>query len=363
MSKKISSVTAVTVFVTGFYIVFTIIALGMHQWNPLWFVWIGEKYANVTAGGATGYDGQFIYYIARDGQAAVPHLDNPPYRLQRILFPAIVRLFSWGNADLISWAMIVINILAIVLTTYILARWLNKQNLSPWYALMYSLYIGTFLAYSRDLTEPLAFCLIALGVILWLDGSYGRAAIFLALAPLAKEITLLFVFGIIASSLLQRKIKLASLALMTILPFVVWQGYLFTKLGAIPMVVGPSLEHIPLNGILPHLTLAPGRISSFLFVGLPGLVLLFTSIIFLFRGNEQSPATWWLLFNSLFVVLMPLGVYDHIMASGRNATGMILSLLFFLPLLRRPFRIASLVYWVFPTLVWMIPVLRWAPNS
>ena len=363
MSKKISSVTAVTVFVTGFYLAFTAIALGMHGWNPLWFVWIGEKFANLTTGGTTGYDGQFIYYIARYGSAAIPHLDNPAYRLQRILFPAAVRLVSWGNPGLASWAMIVINFIAIVLTTYLLAKWLSKQQLSPWYALMYSLYIGTFLAYSRDLTEPLAFCLVIMGVILWLEGSYTHAAIFLAMAPLAKEITLLFVFGIIASSLFQKKIKLAVLAFMTILPFVLWQGYLFMKLGAIPMIVGPALEHIPLNGILPHLTLAPGRISSFLFVGLPGFVLLCVAIIFLFRGNEQSPAMWWLLLNSLFVILMPFGVYDHIMASGRNATGLILSLLFLLPLLRRPVRIAGLVYWTFPTLIWILPVLRWVPNS
>ena len=41
--------------------------------------------------GTTGYDGQFAYYIARDGFAAAPNLDNPSWRFQRIIYPALAR--------------------------------------------------------------------------------------------------------------------------------------------------------------------------------------------------------------------------------------------------------------------------------
>ncbi|MCX5825907.1 MAG: hypothetical protein NTY86_21120 [Deltaproteobacteria bacterium] len=325
--------------------------------NPLWFVWIGERYANLDSGGHTGYDGQFTYYIARYGSAAIPNLDNPPYRLQRILFPVSVFLLSWGSSDLIPWMMIAANLIAVVLTTYFLAKWLSEQELSPWYALMYSLYVGTFMAYSRDLTEPLAFCLVALGIILWFRRMYTRASVALALALLTKEITLLFVFGILASALVQKNLKLAIRSLIPILPLAVWQSYLFIKLGTFPMMAGPSLEYLPLNGIIPYLTFEPGRFSSWLFVGLPGLVLLCVSLLYLFRDKGRSSAIWWLLLHSIFVVLMPLGTYDHIMAAGRNASGLVLSVLFLLPAVKRPFRVLSLVYCIFLTLVWLTPIL------
>jgi hypothetical protein len=360
-SPGYSSVVAVSLCVLIAYVAFTVIALGIHQWNPLWFVWIGERYADLDAGGRTGYDGQFAYYIARDGGAALPHLDNAPYRLQRILFPAIAGVLSWGNSALVPWVMIAENLTAIVLTTYLLAGWLREKELSPWYALMYSFYIGTLMAYSRDLTELLAICLVTFGVVLWLRGMYARAVIALALALLAKETMLLFVFGIIASALVQKNSRLVLYASVSVLPLAFWQGYLLMRFGALPIVTGPSLVHIPLAGILSQLTLEPGRVSSLLFVGLPGLALLCFSILYLFRDAGRSPAGWWLLFNSLLVVLMPLGVYDHIMHAGRNAAGMVLSVLFLLPVIGRSIRVALLCYWVLPSVVWLAPILRWAP--
>ncbi len=360
VDKRLSAITAVVICVSVFYIVFTLIALSLHEWDPLWFVWLGEKYAYLDANGKNGYDGQFVYYLACYGSAAIPHLDNAPYRLQRILYPATVRMFSWGNSALVPWVMIVENILAIVLSTYLLAKWLSKENLSPWYALMYSIYIGTFMAYSRDLNEPLAFCLIILGITLWIHKKSISATIFLALAIFTKETTMLFIFGIIASALMQKRIKPALLASISILPFAMWQIYLFIQLGTIPITAGPSLE-LPLYGIIPHLTPEAGRLSSWLVVGLPALTFLCISSIYLLKGKCRSSATWWLLLHSIFVILMPLDVYDHIMHSGRNASGLVLSVLFLLPAIDKPFRIAWLGYWCFPTLVWLIPVLRWAP--
>src|SRR4051812_24326300 len=100
-----------------FYGAFTLAGLALHGWNPLWFVWIGERYASGDPHGRTGYDGQFVYYIARDGVDAVPHLDSPAYRLGRILYPALAAGVSGGHQALIPWAMVLINFAAIVTTT------------------------------------------------------------------------------------------------------------------------------------------------------------------------------------------------------------------------------------------------------
>lgn len=213
-----TGIAAVTLVVGCFYAGFALVALGIHDWNALWFVWMGERYADLDPDGRTGYDGQFIYYIARDGETAIPHLDNPPYRLQRILLPIAVRLLSLGASASVSWLLVVVNGLAIVVTAYLLAKWLDQRGVSPWYALMYALYIGTFMAFSRDLTEPLALGLAAGGSALWLQGRRVRAVLLLALAVLAKEITLLFAIGITFSEVARGRPRLAIGSLAAGLP-------------------------------------------------------------------------------------------------------------------------------------------------
>lgn len=159
-------VVGAAVVATGFYLAFSLVALAWHRWDPTWFIWIGKRYEYLTNTGSTGYDGQFIYYLARDGVAALPHLDNPPYRLQRILLPVLARLLSFGSAAAIPWVIIALNFVAIIGTTYLLAVYLQEHDVSPWYSLVYPLYAGTLMAYSRALTEPLAYGLVTGGVLL-----------------------------------------------------------------------------------------------------------------------------------------------------------------------------------------------------
>jgi hypothetical protein len=257
--------------------------------------------------------------------------------------------------------MIAVNLAAICVATHLLAKWLYAQALSPWYALMYAFYVGTFLAYSRVLTEPLALCLAILGAILWLREKHAWALLALALAVLTKEVTLLFVLGIALSELANGRFKLALTSLVALLPLLLWEGYLFATLGTIPLVAGPALEWLPLRGILPHVTPEPGRLSGLLFVGLSGVVLLPVALLLLWRQRGRSPAPWWLLLHCVLVILMPMEVYDHIMHAGRNAGGLVVSAMFLLPLLARPIRVFLLGYWTLPTFVWLVPVLRWAP--
>ncbi len=360
---EVNSVNYVVLLTGVFYVIFVVTALGIHDWNPLWFVWTGEKYANLDPSGRTGYDGQFVYYIARYGQTATPHLDNPPYRLQRILLPAIIRILSFGYAVLIPWLIIAVNFFAIVISAYHLGQWLSKNNISPWYVLTYTLYVGLFMAFSRDLTEPLAFSLAALGAISWLQKKYQQAILFLALAALTKETTLLFVFGIAGSVLIRYNLKLALLASTALLPLLVWEGYLFVSFNTIPLTAGPSLENIPLYGLIPHLNSDPARLSSFLFVGLPALLFLPVSLGLLLQQGGSSPTAWWLLLHCILIILLPFDVYEHIMHASRNAIGLVLSVLFLMPFLAKPIRLLTLGYWVLPTFVWLIPVLRWAPWS
>lgn len=64
-------------------------------------------------GGTVGYDGQFTYFIARDGAGAEPFIDGASLRYQRIIYPLFARLLAVGQADLIPYTLILINVLAL----------------------------------------------------------------------------------------------------------------------------------------------------------------------------------------------------------------------------------------------------------
>jgi hypothetical protein len=353
--------TTVVLVVALFYLLFSVVAMTRHGGDPLWFAWLGERYRDLDPAGRRGYDGQFVYYIASYGRAAIPHLDTPAYRLQRILLPLLVGTLSLVTTLPVAWMIPLVNAAAIVGTTYLLARWLADQGLSSWYALIYGLYVGVFLAYSRDLTEPLAYGFVGLGVTFWYKGYRLPAALALSFASLTKEITLIFAVGIFASAVMKREFKTAIWPGVASVPFLVWQFYLYSTLGQIPFRSGPSLEIAPLVGILPHLNADPGRLSAFIFAGLPALFLVPLSLWLLYQHRGAHLASWWVLLHAIFVILLPLNVYNHIMHAGRNAVGLILAGVFLLPVVERHLRWAALAGAVLPTLLWLIPVLRWAP--
>ena len=230
------------------------VALIKHNGDPLWFVWIGDRFNAGDPQGNLGYDGQFVYYIAQDGWDSAEKLDIPAYRLQRILYPVVARVVSLNSPDVLPWAMLAVNFVAITATTGALAVWLQRNNCSPWYALGYGLYLGTFMAYSRDVTEPLAFGLTAIGVILWLDDKLWPALVLFALGGLAKEQALLLPIGLGIAALLARNWRQVALLPLSAVPLLIWDVVLWLRFDTIPVGSGSSVQLIPLQGIVSQLT-------------------------------------------------------------------------------------------------------------
>jgi hypothetical protein len=113
------------------WIVVTILALGyalavvLTQGGPLALVTIGERFADgdpLVESGSEGYDGQFVYYIARDPSDAARFLDVPAYRFQRILLPVLGRALALGQTLLLPWALLAINVAALASGTWALER-------------------------------------------------------------------------------------------------------------------------------------------------------------------------------------------------------------------------------------------------
>jgi len=341
-----------------FYVLFSALALALHGGDPLWFVWIGTAYAERQPGGTTGYDGQFVYYIARDGWAALPHLDNPAYRLQRIGYPLLARLLAGAAPAAIPWAMLAINLAAIVATTFLLAGWLARRALSAWYGLVYALSVGVFLSFSRDLTEPLAYALGTAGLLLWLAGRRAAALVLLALAGLTRETTLLLAAGLIPAELARRRYGRALGLAAAALPWLIWQQVLHAVLGDSPLVVAETLHFVPLGGAVANLQLEPGRLTALLVVGLPALLLFAVGARAAWRRPAQ-PLAWLLLVHSALALLFSDESYMHIMGVGRLSIGLLIAVLLALPAWPPRARLAAALWPTLPTLVWLVPVLSW----
>jgi hypothetical protein len=149
---------------------------------------------------------------------------------------------------LIPLTLLLVNWLAIAGGVLALAAWLRRKGMSPWFAVVYGLFPGLYIALSRDLSEALAYGLVALGVYLFDFGPRYRlllsAGVF-ALAGLTRETTVIFALGFAAAVLFQpgtapdwrdrvranweralafAGVAVAPLALYKVFPALAWSG-------------------------------------------------------------------------------------------------------------------------------------------
>lgn len=225
--------------------------------DPLALARIGTRFSQGEPGGSEGYDGQFVIYIARtlQPQQVESKLDVPAYRYQRILLPALARVFSLGEERLIPWVVILINLLSHLAAVFILGRLLEDHGVNPWYAALYGLWVGSLLAIRLDLPEPLAYGLVIFAVAADKKGRPAAAWILYGLAVFTKEVTLIFVAarGLVAVRQ-KRWLYLVGLVGLTVVPFGVFQLWLKSVYGSYGIGSGgamaTSFEWLPLMGLL-----------------------------------------------------------------------------------------------------------------
>nr|MBA3377105.1 hypothetical protein [Actinomycetota bacterium] len=190
--------------VGAFYFLF--VGLRIAQEGVLWFVHLGRQtlasadtssaLADLEWQSEIGYDGQYYFALAVDPANAADYMDGKAgYVYARPFFPALSRLVSLGQVDYVPHAMLLVNVSAVLLGTAALAAWLRRNDVSPWFSAIYGLYPGLVFSVFHDLTEPLAYGLVA--IALWLfDPKDGRrlaaAAATLSLAALTRETVVLF---------------------------------------------------------------------------------------------------------------------------------------------------------------------------
>jgi len=231
---------------------------------------------------------------------------------------------SLGRPAAVPWALLIVNWLAVGAGTLALATWLARRRASPWPALVFGLFAGLLLGVQRDLTEPLAYSLAAVGVLLADRRGASRwagAGVF-ALAGLARQTTLVFpvVMALWWIAHGDRRRDAALFAFIAVAPFVAWSGFLWSWLGRLDN--GPGLAPFPFVGLAQS---SPWQLSrqgpEILCIVVPALIAAAAAL-----RRPRSCESWLLAANVLlFVLLLPADVFDRYTGSSRAATGAVLA--------------------------------------
>lgn len=203
----------VLVAVVG-YLFFIALRLAAHGGDASAFVAAGDGFTDAreapelaVADDSLGYDGQFFHRLARSPLSLerTDHgttFDRPAYRQARIGYPALAWVASaGGQAPLVPWALIAVNLGAIGALTAGLATLARRAERSPWLALVGAGWSGFLVATARDLSEVVAAALLVGAILALRDRRWVLATLALTAAGLSRETTLVLALGIVAAAL------------------------------------------------------------------------------------------------------------------------------------------------------------------
>jgi len=160
---------------------------------------------NAITGGKYGYDGQWYWVLAHDPlllwKSTLAHLQFQRFRAQRIGYPALSYVVAQVLSIPTATAMLLVNIGLVVGGTFAFSLYAVRRGWSPLWGLAVGLLPGLVIATLYDLTDPLAALALMAGLIGWSRGSRRWAPLMLAVAVLAREVTVLVVGGIALEAL------------------------------------------------------------------------------------------------------------------------------------------------------------------
>ncbi|MEP6812037.1 MAG: hypothetical protein ABI990_03515 [Actinomycetota bacterium] len=350
-------VLPVVACVAVFYAVF--VSLRLDQHGALWFVHIGSHFLSsahtssvirpsLGAQNTFGYDGQYYFALSADPAHAHDYMgESAGVLYSRPFYPAVSRAASVGSLRALPYAMLAINVLAVLVGTAAVALWFLRRGFSPWPALHYGLFPGLMVTVFRDLTEPLAFGLAAVAVLVF-DPVRSRrlwlSAFILALATLTREtIVPIALAGAAALAFHDRRPvhtggwwlrwrRAALFASATCGPLLVWRLAMRIWLGQPTQEVGHERGWIlPLHGIWSWWPFDTGHWLIVSTITVPALVA-GAGGLFLLRRRQSLVCAGLLLVNVLlYVVWLPRSVYIDQAAASRAAVGVVLAALYCLP--------------------------------
>lgn len=315
----------------GLSIALCIPVLATHDFDPIIFAHIGTRFSEQDPNGTVGYDGQFVYFIARDGAEAVPYIDGPSLRYQRILYPLTARALALGQAQLIPWTLLIVNLIAHSIAAGLIALLLAQGGASPYAALIYSLWIGSLFALRFDLNELLCFALAVAAIFPYQQKRYRLTILLLILATMTKELGAIFAAGLaLHAALVRGQWRWAILIFGgPVLAFLSWWGFMRLWFGTLPTVYPSAKLHlIPLEGMFTAKTTVE-LIMLAIFLGMPTVILLLLALYQIMKTRRLSLSSALLLPAAGFVLTMPDVSWQDAVAAYRVALPIIITGLLF----------------------------------
>jgi hypothetical protein len=325
-----------------FLILTVFIALVIHSagGDPMTLARLGTRFSQGDPNGTEGYDGQFVYYIARNPQPdeVAPLLDAPAYRYQRVLLPFLARWLALGNLAAIPWVLAGLGILSQTAGTWAVSRILKGWGISRWYAMVYGLWVGFVLAVRLDLPEPLAYALVAGAILATLRGQPGISWLLYGLALFAKEVTLLFIAAQLFEDLYQRRWRsVLGIFLFAIFPYCLFQAWLWSAFGQLGISSGgamaTSFELLPFMGLIRIFAFSSVYFLAMLIVFGPAVIFpalwgLWKSGMMWFTGH-RNVIVLALFINGLIIPFVPFSTFREPGGMLRFACGLVLAVLLF----------------------------------
>ena len=174
------------------------------HFDPSSFVVAGDKFCvadqvpqNLTVlKQSAGFDGQFYYRLSLNPFTSQVTefgitLDVPSLRHQRILYPIVAWILSFGNAGLVPTVMILINFISLSMMGLVGGSYAQSLKQHALWGVFLPLYPGFLFSLSRDLVEILEIALLTGSLLLIRRSKPVIATLLLVLAVLTKETALL----------------------------------------------------------------------------------------------------------------------------------------------------------------------------
>jgi hypothetical protein len=190
---------------------FSLRVLSVVQWDATVFVGFGgeaipiREYAEERLGPVflrteQGHDGKYFFVQANDPWVLEPEnnaqlLERPLYRSQRMFYPLLAGGGGVFSPELIVWALLVVNILAMGAGTWVTALIAQSMGVSPVWGLAFALNPGFISELTIDGAGVVAAAAAFGAVASILRRRLGLAVLLLSLAALTREAMLVVAVG------------------------------------------------------------------------------------------------------------------------------------------------------------------------
>ncbi|MGH7541611.1 MAG: hypothetical protein ACRELC_11490, partial [Gemmatimonadota bacterium] len=281
--------------------------LAFGEEEPLQTTYARELLGPVATREHRGHDGKFFFAQANDPWYLEPErhalvLDRPIYRAQRMLYPMVAGGFGFFPPDVIVWSMLVTNLAALAVGTFLAAGLATRWGLSPWLGLAVPLNIGLIFEIDIGGSGVVAYVLCLAAVSVLSAGKGWAAASLLVAAALAREVMVLFALGLFLLDRVEGRKPRWRLVVTPVVAMAIWNVYLQLRLGDVSGVGGgPEAFSLPFVGMLEAMeswTHDPGRM-------IVNVAVVTVAVGFIpLALRSRSPIAWGALpFLALMVVL------------------------------------------------------------